>query len=187
MCRRWEGGLNGYGILRAKSPVPMARVISSRCAKNGIEATADTRLKTRFMTEQTVQFTDDEIARLSDQIDAELLQLQKPGEDGRHLSASPSEQLPRRQREAIEAATGGDAATFWAEFRREACSDLFHKDGFIYKQWQKYNDIDNKDLVKGVGAVLAALGLSQSVILSILAVISAYLLYIGLKVFCARD
>jgi hypothetical protein len=85
-------------------------------------------------------FTDEEITRLSAELDAELRTLGTPG-TGLLKGGTPAEALPARQREALERATGEEALSFLEKFKRAAREDICEPEGLLYQQWQKYRDL----------------------------------------------
>jgi hypothetical protein len=128
-------------------------------------------------------FTDEEITTLSARIDAELLYLGTPG-TGQLKSATPEEVLPVRQRQALETATGEEATSFIAKFKRAARQDICQPEGVLYQQWQKYRDITNKDVLQTFGGVLMSMGLAGNTLQIAVVALAVYVLYIGLTAFC---
>jgi hypothetical protein len=133
----------------------------------------------------TEAFTADDIARLSDDIDTQLLELGAPG-TGLAKGRTPGEALGEKQRQAIEAATGEDALTFLARFKQAARKDLCEEGGVLYSQWRKWKDVTNKDVLKSFGAVLVGMGLSGGPLQIAAVAIAVYVLYLGVQAFCAE-
>jgi hypothetical protein len=98
----------------------------------------------------TEPFTPDDIARLSAEIDRELLALGTPG-TSLARGDTPEQALPETQRRALEQATGEDAMRFLKRFKRAAHRDLCEEGGVLYTQWQKWKDVSNKDLLRTIG------------------------------------
>ena len=65
-----------------------------------------------------------------------------------------------------------------------AKADLCDADGLLHKQWQKWGDLDNKDALERLGAVLMAMGFSGGVLRSLVVVVTVVVVHIGLKAFC---
>lgn len=135
----------------------------------------------------TEPFTDEELTNLSDQIDAELRQLQTTGSDGQHLGVSSFEGIPRCQRIVIREATGEEAAIFLARFVAVANRELCHRDGVLYKTWRRCNDIENKPLLRATGIAALTLGVSSSVLGTVAVAITVCILYFSYKTFCTES
>lgn len=133
----------------------------------------------------TNPFTQDDIARLSAEIDAQLNELGAPG-TGSSRSGGPKGALGAKQRRAIEKATGEDAMSFLARFKQAARQDLCEKDGILFRQWNKWKDIANEDMLKTFGGVLVGMGLSGSPLQTAVVAIAVYVLYLGVQAFCAE-
>jgi hypothetical protein len=133
----------------------------------------------------TEPFTPDDIARLSAEIDRELLALGTPG-TGLARGDAPEQALPERQRRALEQATGEEAMSFLRRFKRAAHRDLCEDGGVLYTQWQKWKDVSNKDLLRAIGPVLAAMGLAGGLLQTAAVAVAVYILYLGVQAFCAE-
>jgi hypothetical protein len=133
----------------------------------------------------TNPFTQDDIARLSAEIDAQLNELGAPG-TGLSRSGSPEGALGAKQRKAIEKATGEEAIIFLSRFKQAARKDLCEQDGILYTQWNKWKDITNEDVLKTFGGVLVGMGLSGAPLQIAVVAIAVYVLYLGVKAFCAE-
>lgn len=125
-------------------------------------------------------FTADEIAQLSDQINRQLQQLQTL-ETG--LKGEPEEALVLQQ-QTIEQVTKEAPRSFLQRFGRAAKSDLCEEDGMLHKQWQKWGDLDNKEAVERLGAVLLAMGFTGGVLRSLTVAVVVIVVHIGVKAFC---
>jgi hypothetical protein len=69
-------------------------------------------------------------------------------------------QTREKQRRAIEEATGQTIENFWKKYKRAARQDLCHPNGLLYKQWDRWRDLQSKDAVKVSYGILAGLGVS---------------------------
>jgi hypothetical protein len=133
----------------------------------------------------TDPFTPDDIARLSEDIDRQLLALGTPG-TGLAKGGTPEQALPTLQRQALEQATGQDAMTFLQRFKQAAHQDLCEAGGVLYTQWQKWKDLTNRDLLRVIGGVLVGMGLTGGPLQIAAVAIAVYLLYLGVQAFCAE-
>ncbi|MDM8541856.1 hypothetical protein QUF90_12280 [Desulfococcaceae bacterium HSG9] len=130
-------------------------------------------------------FTEEQFTRLSDEIDKQLIELQNLSVSGMKggEKKTPGE-LPEKQCEIIKKNTGEQPETFLKKFARSARKDLCQEKGVLFKQWKRWGDLDNKDVLEKFGAALIAMGFTGS-LLQILAVSTAVLvLHISLKTFC---
>jgi hypothetical protein len=133
----------------------------------------------------TEPFTPDDIARLSAEIDRKLLALGTPG-TSLARGDTPEQALPETQRRALEQATGEDAMRFLKRFKRAAHRDLCEEGGVLYTQWQKWKDVSNKDLLRTIGPVLAAMGLTGGLLQTAAVAVAIYILYLGIQAFCTE-
>ena len=131
-----------------------------------------------------------EIDALAAQIEAELRELNaddtvsiRKGENGEKVVT-----LPEKQAQAISAATGEPADRFWARFKRAARKDLCQEGGKLYAQWQKWRDLQTKDVVKVFSGVLAGMGISGEALLGAIVAVGAVTLHIvshiGISAIC---
>ena len=56
----------------------------------------------------------------------------------------------------------------------------------LYTQWQKWKDVCNKDLLRAIGPVLAAMGLTGGLLQTAAVAVAVYILYLGIQAFCAE-
>jgi len=134
-----------------------------------------------------------ELNRLADQVDQELKELVADPTLGFQKSSSSTTSmfLPKKQRTAIEKATGESAESFWRKYKLAARKDLCHKNGLLYKQWNKWLDLRSKDTVKVSLGLVAGLGISGTA-LPVVAVAASVILLnivlnIGVKVICEEQ
>ena len=128
-------------------------------------------------------FTPEDIAKLSDEIDAELRELGAPG-TALARGRTAKQALGEKQKRAIEQATGEEATSFLARFKNAARNDLCEKGGILHTQWTKWKDLANKDIVKTFGGILVGMGLSGGALQIAVVAIAVYVLYLGLEAFC---
>ena len=127
-------------------------------------------------------FTSEQITTLSAQIDNQLRELKQPS-DSAHKGDNIYIVL-WKQRQAIEQATQEKPDSFLKKFGQAAKSDLCEQEGLLNKQWQRWADLDNKDVLDKFGVVLVAMGFTGA-ILEILAVaLAVMVINIGVKAFC---
>jgi hypothetical protein len=128
-------------------------------------------------------FSDQEIADLAAEIDAQLLALRSPDAATYTKSVDPQVALVK-QNEAIATATQEPAKSFLQKFWKAAKADLCEEDGVLYKQWKKWGDLDNKETISKFGGLLAGMGISGEFITPIVVSVTVIVLHIGVKAFC---
>ena len=126
------------------------------------------------------ELTDAQIDVLAEQIDAQFRELNRAS-DG-VVRGDVQRNLPDKQRKAIEAATGEDAATFWRRFKAAARKDLCEEGGRLYAQWQRWRDLSTKDVVKVFSGVLAGMGFSGNFLSGTVVATGAIVLHIVLNI-----
>jgi hypothetical protein len=131
-------------------------------------------------------FTPEEITALSAEIDSQLAELrhvqnseQKQGED-----KISDEKLLVKQTDAITKLTPQAPKSFLQKFGRAAKSDLCQDGGMLNQQWKKWGDLDNKDALERLGAVLVTMGFSGDVLSPLVVAVTVIVIHIGLKAFC---
>ena len=131
-------------------------------------------------------FTQEQIEDLTGEINRQLRDL-SAAESATLRAKEPSRPRASRQREAIETATGQDAATFLSHFRAAARKDLCEQGGILHAQWQKFHDLSSKDMLKTFGGILVGMGLAGSTLATVAVAICVYVLYLGVEAFCAGE
>lgn len=132
---------------------------------------------------------EDQIEAMMQELDEAIEALEAQYGPMRVSRQSPVELLPAAQRLKLEQATGKTAAQFWPRFKHAAHADICTEGGFIHDQWQNFQDIARKDLVKVSAGILAGMGIAAGGSL-LTAVVPAglwiftALSHIGLKAFC---
>jgi hypothetical protein len=130
-------------------------------------------------------FSATEIEELPAEIDRQLQELRQPGVA---VYRSGDELEPQgalsKQKDAIELLTKEPMPSFLAKFGRAAKSDICDKDGMLHQQWEKWGDLNNKDALERLGAVLVAMGFSGNVVSPVAVAAIVVLVHIGLKAFC---
>lgn len=125
-----------------------------------------------------------DLDRLADQVDQELKELTADPTFGFQKSSSGKMILavPKKQRVAIEKATGESADSFWRKYKQAARKDLCHKDGLLYKQWHKWRDLPSKDAVKVSLGLVVGLGISGTALPVVTVAATVILLNIVLNI-----
>ena len=127
-------------------------------------------------------FIAEDIARLSVEIDRQLLELKQMPDAG-YKGDDLDGQLVK-QSQAIEKATGEKPHSFLKKFGKAAKSDLCEEGGVLYGQWQKWADLNNQQVVERFGAVLVAMGFSGAGLEILVVAIAVIVIHIGVKAFC---
>ena len=132
-------------------------------------------------------FTEQQMNEMSEEIDRQLNELSNDPEAMVKGATKGKKTLPKKQADAIEKAAKEPTKTFFQKFKVAAKKDLCEKDGVLFKQWEKWGDLNNKDVLKQFGVILVAMGCSGNV-LQILAVsLAVVVLHIGIKAFCMEE
>ncbi len=130
-------------------------------------------------------FSPAEIEELSAEIDRQLQELRRSGtttyKSGDELE--PGGALSK-QKESIESLTKEPMPNFLAKFGRAAKADICDKDGLLNQQWHKWGDLNNKDALERLGAVLVTMGFSGNVVSPLAVAAIVVIVHIGLKAFC---
>jgi hypothetical protein len=133
----------------------------------------------------TELFSPAEIEELSAEIDRQLQELRQPGvaayRSGSELE--PGGALSK-QKESIESLTKEPMPSFLAKFGRAAKADICDKDGLLNQQWHKWGDLNDKDALERLGAVLVTMGFSGNVVSPLAVAAIVVIAHIGLKAFC---
>ena len=135
-------------------------------------------------------FTPEQLEDLCLRIDEQLDELRNsPFPDSGIKIDKKTEELPERtpkQWKAIVEVSGEDPQTFWQRFKLAAHHDLCEEGGVLNKQWQKWGDLSNKEVLRTLGAVLAAMGFTGNALQMLVVAVAVIILHIGLKAICAE-
>ncbi|MCI5178709.1 MAG: hypothetical protein D3911_05190 [Candidatus Electrothrix sp. AW3_4] len=133
-------------------------------------------------------FMPNQLEDLAQRIDEQLDELQhSPFPDSGVKADRKSEDLPERtpqQWQVIAHVTKEDPQTFWQRFKQAAHNDLCEEGGVLNKQWQKWGDLSNKEVLRTFGAVLAAMGFTGNALEMLVVALSVIVIHIGLKAIC---
>jgi hypothetical protein len=139
----------------------------------------------------SVPFTADQLEKLSAQVDRQLAELQEQPSAAVYKGLDPDKQddpehLPAQWR-IIAEVTKEEPCSFWQKFKQAAHHDLCEEGGVLNKQWQKWGDLSNKEVLRTLGAVLAAMGFTGNALQMLVVAVAVIILHIGLKAICAED
>jgi hypothetical protein len=130
-------------------------------------------------------FSAAQIEELSAEIDRQLEELRRSGaatyKSGDELE--PDGALSK-QKESIERLTQEPMPKFLVRFGRAAKNDICDKDGLLNQQWHKWGDLNNKDALERLGAVLVTMGFSGNAVSPLAVAAIVVVVHIGLKAFC---
>jgi hypothetical protein len=133
-------------------------------------------------------FNDQDLQRLSDDIDNQLSELQKQPVDSIYKNDRTTRKtIPPKQKQLLEQATGENADSFLKKFAQVAKKDLCEKDGVLFQQWKKYGDLNNKDMLKTFGGVLVAMGITSTLLQTAVVAVSVITLHLGIKTICEEN
>jgi hypothetical protein len=113
-------------------------------------------------------FPEPELIELSTEIEMQLREVRELESIAIQKTGEPpsTEVVLAKQNQAIADLTKEPPKSFLAKFGRAAKADLCDETGLLHKQWLKWGDLDNKDAVERLGAVLATMGMSGGVVRS---------------------
>lgn len=133
-------------------------------------------------------FSDQDLQRLSDEIDQQLRELQQQSVDFIYKNnRNTHKKMPTKQKETLEQATGENADSFLKRFAQVTKKDLCEKDGVLFQQWKKYGDLNNKDMLKTFGGVLVAMGIASTLLQTAVVAVSVIILHLGIKTICEEN
>jgi len=134
-------------------------------------------------------FTAEELAAMSAQVDEQLSQLPKKAITSgpvRGEQEEAEEKLLEKQRKEIEDYTKENADIFLQKFGNKAKEVLCKEGEELNKQWQRWGDLRNEDVLEKLGTILAVMGFAKASLQMLAVAITVYLLRIGLNVFCDK-
>lgn len=116
---------------------------------------------------QTITFSDSEIDALARQVDEQLAALSSrtvPVHRGPHDGLEENRPSAPDQEKYLAQITHEPFETFWQRYLRHARRDLCLPDGYLYKQWQRWRDLQSKDAVRLSLGFLAGIGIASSLL-----------------------
>ena len=135
-------------------------------------------------------FTPEQLEALSLDIDDQLDELRSnPLPYSVSKAAKESEELPERtpkQWQAIAKITREDPQSFWQRFKQAAHNDLCEEGGVLNKQWQKWGDLSNKEVLRTLGAVLTAMGFTGNALQMLVVALGVIVIHLGCTAICAE-
>ena len=127
-------------------------------------------------------FTPEQITTLSTEIDNQLRQLKQQPDSGQKGDKIYVGLV--KQTQAIEKVTKEKPESFLKKFGRAAKQDLCEEGGLLNKQWKKWADLNNKDVLDKFGAVLVAMGFAGATLEILAVALAVIVIHIGVKAFC---
>ncbi len=137
-------------------------------------------------------FTPEQVAKLSAEIDTQLQLIQQSGEarskQEPFLAAAETIEYAqlRQQRQTIEQVTEQDPDDFLTLFAQQARHELCEADGLLYKQWNKWSDLTNDDVVKRFSEILVVMGFTAAPLELLVVSVGVIVLRLGVKTFCQK-
>lgn len=128
-------------------------------------------------------FTNEEIEAMSAEIDKQRDEI-SINESGAVKGIRKTKPLPAKQAKAIRDNAQEEPESFLKRFCHAAKNDLCNKDGMLYKQWKRFGDLGNKDVVDKFGLLLAAMGFSGGILRTLTIATSVIFLHLTIKTFC---
>jgi hypothetical protein len=130
-------------------------------------------------------FSAAELNHLSAEVDRQLQALRdRPTAIKGAAAAEPELLCNLPQGQAIAQITQESPPNFLQKFGRAAKADLCEETGLLYKQWQKWGDLENQEALERLGAVLVAMGFSGGALESLAVAVVVIVVHIGIKAFC---
>ena len=133
-------------------------------------------------------FTPDQLEALCLDIDEQLDELRNnPFPDSGTKTAKEPEDLPERtpkQWQAVAQVTKEDPQSFWQRFKLAAHKDLCEEDGVLHKQWKKWGDLSNKEVLKSFGALLVGMGFSGNALQILAVALAVIVMHLGCTAIC---
>jgi hypothetical protein len=130
-------------------------------------------------------FTEQELLVLSNEVDTQLRELAELKTIAMQKGEPPSDEVVlAKQYQTIADLTKEPPKGFLAKFGKAAKADLCDENGLLHKQWRKWGDLDNKDAVERLGAVLVTMGITGGVVRSLVVAVVVIVAHISAKAFC---
>jgi hypothetical protein len=89
-----------------------------------------------------------------------------------------------KQVEAIATYTQEPADGFLRKFMRTARRDLCEEEGMLYRQWKEWGDLENKEALKTIGALLAGMGLTGNVLPPVAVAVTVVVIHLTVRTVC---
>lgn len=143
-----------------------------------------------------LQFSDAQITQWADEVSDELNAVSEHpalsfGSKGL-AEESVVPLVPETLRGRIESAVGEQAERLWPRIQVQLHKDLCVQGGYLYGEWQKYQDLSTKDVVQWTITFLSVVGISVgasagAIVVPIAVWIMHVLLNIGIKTICDEN
>ncbi|HAI68045.1 MAG TPA: hypothetical protein DCM38_01250 [Gammaproteobacteria bacterium] len=139
-------------------------------------------------------FTTEQLANLSAQVDEQLrdlgkgyaLEVSKRGDTQLFSAPQPDDDLPPKQRKAIEDNTKKEAPSFLQEFADKAKEILCDADSDLRKEYEQFGGVDKVSLLERLAGLLAVMGFSGMGLQVLAVAITVYIIHLGLKPFADK-
>jgi hypothetical protein len=135
----------------------------------------------------TQHLTADLLTELSQQVEAQLQELDEMAPIAKRAKSSFSEkapvELPPKQRQAIEENANEEANGFLTKFVNTAKSLLCSADSDLQKEYEVFGDLKKDTLLEKLAGVLAVMGFSGAALQMLTVAMAVYILHIGVKAF----
>ena len=136
-------------------------------------------------------FSPKQLKDLSQRIDEQLAELHNsPSPYSGTKAGKEPEALPEctpKQWQVIAEVSKQDPQTFWQRFKLAAHKDLCEEGGVLHTQWQKWGDLSNKEVLRTLGAVLAAMGFTSNTLQMLVVALAVIVIHLGCTAICEED
>lgn len=131
-------------------------------------------------------FTDQEVQTLSAEIDNQLRELENaPASEGISKAVTYGKKnLPTKQKQELEQATGEEAESYLKKFARAAKKDLCEEGGILYDQFEELGNLSNATMLTTFGGILASMSLATVSLPTVAVALSVIVIHCGIKAFC---
>ncbi|HIE02338.1 MAG TPA: hypothetical protein EYP59_18990 [Thiotrichaceae bacterium] len=139
-------------------------------------------------------FTTEQLASLSAQVDEQLrdlgkgyaLEVSKRGDTQLFSAPLPDDDLPPKQRKAIEDNTKKEAPSFLQEFADKAKEILCDADSDLRKEYEQFGEVDKVTLLERFAVLLTVMGFSGIGLQVLTVAVTVYIIHLGLKPFADK-
>jgi hypothetical protein len=130
-------------------------------------------------------FSDADLEVLAQRVEAQLAALPTSiptVHRGLGSATRPARPTAPEQEKYLAQVTGEPFESFWQKYLRHAHRDLCMPDGLLYKQWQRWRDLQSKDAVKMSLVFLTGIGVSSASLAPAAVAAAVCLLNVVLKI-----
>jgi hypothetical protein len=131
-------------------------------------------------------FTHQQLQTLSAEIDNQLRELKNaPASEGISKAVTYGKKnLPTKQKQELEQATGEEAESYLKKFARNAKKDLCEEGGILHDQFEELGNLSNATMLTTFGGILASMSLATVNLPTVAVAVSVIVIHIGIKAFC---